>query len=81
MSQFLPFFGIRYGKKSDPGSGINIPDSQHCEQHYVDLKNTKDWFEYPVPTAGERPFTCGHCGRGFSRILDKKKHMLLKVCH
>lgn len=30
---------------------------------------------------GERPFTCGHCGRGFSRILDKKKHMLLKVCH
>jgi hypothetical protein len=23
-------FGIRDGKKSDPGSGINIPDTQHC---------------------------------------------------
>jgi hypothetical protein len=23
-------FGIRDGKKSDPGSGINIPDPQHC---------------------------------------------------
>jgi hypothetical protein len=22
--------GIRNGKKSDPGSGINIPDPQHC---------------------------------------------------
>jgi hypothetical protein len=22
--------GIRGGKKSDPGSGINIPDPQHC---------------------------------------------------
>ncbi len=22
--------GIRDGKKSDPGSGINIPDPQHC---------------------------------------------------
>jgi hypothetical protein len=25
-----PGSGIRDGKKSDPGSGINIPDSQHC---------------------------------------------------
>jgi hypothetical protein len=24
--------GIRDGKKSDPGSGINIPDPQHCLQ-------------------------------------------------
>ncbi len=23
--------GIRDGKKSDPGSGINIPDPQHCQ--------------------------------------------------
>jgi hypothetical protein len=23
--------GIRDGKKSDPGSGINIPDPQHCK--------------------------------------------------
>jgi hypothetical protein len=26
--------GIRDGKKSDPGSGINIPDPQHCP-HYI----------------------------------------------
>ncbi len=24
--------GIRYGKTSDPGSGINIPDPQHCKR-------------------------------------------------
>jgi hypothetical protein len=30
--------GIRDGKKSDPGSGINIPDPQHCFK----LK-TLDW--------------------------------------
>ncbi len=24
---------IRDGKKSDPGSGINIPDPQHCMVH------------------------------------------------
>jgi hypothetical protein len=24
--------GIRDGKKSDPGSGINIPDPQHCNK-------------------------------------------------
>lgn len=29
---------------------------------------------------GERPFSCKHCGKGFSRILDMKKHNLLKVC-
>jgi len=29
---------------------------------------------------GERPFSCKHCGKGFSRILDMKKHSLLKVC-
>jgi len=30
---------------------------------------------------GDRPFTCSNCSRGFSRILDVKKHQLLKVCH
>jgi hypothetical protein len=27
--------GIRDGKKSDPGSGINIPDPQHCSVYSV----------------------------------------------
>jgi hypothetical protein len=26
---------IRDGKKSDPGSGINIPDPQHCWDSYM----------------------------------------------
>jgi len=30
--------------------------------------------------SGERPFICPRCGRGFSRVTDQKKHMLLKVC-
>ena len=29
---------------------------------------------------GERPYTCNNCGKGFSRVLDLKKHNLLKVC-
>ncbi len=31
--------GIRDVKKSDPGSGINIPDPQHCQ--YFDLKSRR----------------------------------------
>jgi len=30
---------------------------------------------------GDRPFTCSNCSRGFTRIMDLKKHQLLKVCY
>jgi len=30
---------------------------------------------------GERPYSCTNCGKGFSRVLDMKKHSLLKVCY
>jgi hypothetical protein len=29
--------GIRDGKHSDPGPGINIPDPQHCSYHFFFL--------------------------------------------
>jgi hypothetical protein len=30
---FVAVFGSGMGKNQDPGSGINIPGSQHCPQH------------------------------------------------
>ena len=30
---------------------------------------------------GERPYSCSNCGKDFSRVLDMKKHKLLKVCY
>lgn len=30
---------------------------------------------------GERPYKCSNCGKAFSRVLDLKKHNLLKVCY
>jgi hypothetical protein len=29
---FIAVFGSRMGKNQDPGSGINIPDPQHCPE-------------------------------------------------
>ncbi len=50
--------GIRYGKKSYPGSGINIPDQQHWGLHRDTAPNTeksngvrendKDWIKKHV---------------------------------
>jgi hypothetical protein len=36
--------GSGMGKNQDPGSGINIPDPQHCfpEMEFLDINLTKD---------------------------------------
>jgi hypothetical protein len=42
--------GIRDGKKSDPGSGINIPDPQLCLQAVSTIiKNATWWMHEVVP--------------------------------
>jgi hypothetical protein len=32
LLSFVPVFGSGMGKNPDPGSGINIPDPQHCKE-------------------------------------------------
>jgi hypothetical protein len=36
LLSFAPVFGSGMGKNQDPGSGINIPDPQHCIQSFND---------------------------------------------
>ncbi len=49
-----------------------------CSKSY----NAKSYLvEHERLHTGERPFKCENCSRAFYRILDKKKHCLLKVCH
>ncbi len=40
--------GIREGKKSDPGSGINIPDPPHCFQLFFKFWSSQSWIRIHV---------------------------------
>ena len=71
-------------KKSKPvienANGVNKKFScDNCGKKY----KTKSYLEEHKRSAhtGERPFSCDNCSKGFTRILDLKKHQLLKVCH
>jgi hypothetical protein len=47
---------IRDGKKSDPGSGINIPYPQHCGKHIWAVQNVRTWWRCRAPaTRPARP--------------------------
>lgn len=68
---------------SSTSSSVNVDSAKYvcswpnCTKAYR-LKGYLDQ-HYRVHT-GEKPFSCNNCSRGFSRILDLKKHQLLKVC-
>jgi hypothetical protein len=48
---------IRDGKKSDPGSGINIPDPQHWLLHYcTSLNGLVEKGTVPVQISCEKKF-------------------------
>lgn len=64
---------------SQPGGGVKPFSCPYagCGKSY----NAKMYLvQHERLHTGERPFSCKHCGKGFSRILDMKKHSLLKVC-
>uniref|UniRef100_A0A0K2U8E7 C2H2-type domain-containing protein n=1 Tax=Lepeophtheirus salmonis TaxID=72036 RepID=A0A0K2U8E7_LEPSM len=48
-----------------------------CPKSY---NNRNTLIEHERQHTGERPFICQTCRRAFFRILDLKKHTLLKVC-
>ena len=49
----------------------------NCEKAY----SAKNFLIEHIRThTGDRPYACSNCEKTFSRILDVKKHQLLKVC-
>ena len=49
----------------------------NCEKAY----SAKNFLiEHYRTHTGDRPYACSNCDKTFSRILDVKKHQLLKVC-
>jgi len=49
----------------------------NCEKAY----SAKNFLIEHIRThTGDRPYACSNCDKTFSRILDVKKHQLLKVC-
>ena len=49
----------------------------NCNKAY---KGRSYLIEHHRTHTGDRPFSCSNCSKGFLRILDMKKHQLLKVC-
>ena len=77
-------------KKSKPNECKNNDDNNDPSKKFIcpfancgKRYRTKGYLEEHKRSAhtGERPFVCDNCTKGFTRILDLKKHQLLKVCH
>lgn len=79
--------GVLHRKQQDDKLSLEAGDLRDARKFmcsYVGCSksyNAKNYLiEHERTHTGERPFSCENCDKAFFRVLDMKKHKLLKVC-
>jgi hypothetical protein len=74
--------GIQNGKKSDPGSVINIPDPQHCRPDKQTHAHEMLWFSVPQENGRVLVEEGGDpVGGGAARLLPAQQELNKPLYH